>query len=87
MLELNAEPRSFAAMAREFYQEKAMTKHMPAIPVANRSDKGPLNKPESTAEVSTEKHLEPPNSAEQGDTANIRQNTTNKGAFRGRRMK
>jgi hypothetical protein len=48
-----------------------MTKHMPEAPPANRSPKGPGD----------------PNTSEQGDTANIRQNTTNKGSFRGWRMK
>jgi hypothetical protein len=33
------------------------------------------------------KHPEPQNIAEQGETANIKQNTTNKGYFHGRRMK
>jgi hypothetical protein len=33
------------------------------------------------------KHTEPQNIGEQGETANIKQNTTNKGYFHGRRMK
>ncbi len=31
------------------------------------------------------KHEHHPNAAEEGETANIKQNTTNKGYFRGRR--
>jgi hypothetical protein len=34
-----------------------------------------------------ENHPDDLNTSEQGDTANIKQNTTNKGFFRGRRMK
>ena len=59
--------------------------HMPPVPPANRSQKGPGD----TSEVSKDaaaSHAEI-NTAEQGDTANIRQNTTNKGFFQGRRVK
>jgi hypothetical protein len=59
--------------------------HMPPVPPANRSQKCPGDKSEvskpaaaSRAEINT---------AEQGDTANIRQNTTNKGFFQGWRVK
>jgi len=34
-----------------------------------------------------DKHPEPGNTAERGETANIAQNTTNKGFFAGRRVK
>ena len=64
-----------------------MSKHLPAVPAANRSKKGPEGGEEFTTPTSTEKRALPVNTSEQGDTANIRQNTTNKGAFRGRRMK
>ena len=63
-----------------------MTKHVPPIPPANRSNKGTGNDLGATPETSV-KHSEPQNTAEQGETANIRQNTTNKGYFHGRRMK
>jgi hypothetical protein len=63
-----------------------MTGHMPPIPPANRSNKGPKNKPDSYQDNSLE-HQTPQNSAEQGETANIKQNTTNKGYFQGRRVK
>jgi hypothetical protein len=63
-----------------------MTKHMPPIPPANRSNKGTGNDFEATQDTSV-KPREPQNIAEQGETANIKQNTTNKGYFHGRRMK
>jgi hypothetical protein len=64
----------------------AMTKHMPPVPPANRSHKGTGGASESAHDDSV-KHPEPQNIAEQGETANIKQNTTNKGYFHGRRMK
>jgi len=63
-----------------------MATHMPPIPPGNRSDKGPAPDPDRARDL-TEKHAEPLNTSEQGDTANIKQNTTNKGYFHGRRMK
>ncbi len=62
-----------------------MKSHMPPIPPASRSNKGPNddNDPSQTAA----KKPAPQNSAEQGETANIKQNTTNKGFFQGRRVK
>jgi hypothetical protein len=58
---------------------------MPPVPPANRSPKGPGD----NSEVSKDAATSPAevNTAEQGDTANIRQNTTNKGFFQGRRVK
>lgn len=64
-----------------------MTKHLPPVPSANRSAKGSGEDRKPTKNAEDGKHLEPPNTSEQGDTANIKQNTTNKGFFRGRRMK
>jgi len=64
-----------------------MTKHLPEAPAANRSNKGPGDLHEAAPDTT---HANPPgalNSSEQGDTANIKQNTTNKGFFRGRRIK
>ena len=64
-----------------------MSRHneMPPVPSANRSHRGTgddtqadKNSPAKKGEI---------NSAEQGDTANIRQNTTNAGFFKGRRVK
>jgi hypothetical protein len=64
-----------------------MTKHMPQAPVANRSKKGPGDRHEVGSDSTHEKRPNDLNTSEQGDTANIRQNTTNKGFFLGRRMK
>ena len=62
-----------------------MTKHMPPVPPANRSNKGPED--ETDPSPSAPKKTAPQNSAEQGETANIKQNTINKGFFQGRRVK
>jgi hypothetical protein len=64
-----------------------MTKHMPDVPAANRSKKGPGDRHEVGRDTTHENRSEDLNTSEQGDTANIKQNTTNKGYFRGRRMK
>jgi hypothetical protein len=64
-----------------------MSSHMPPVPPANRSPKGPANAEGAAKDTTLEKNGEPPNAAEQGDTANIKQNTTNKGYFQGRRVK
>jgi hypothetical protein len=63
-----------------------MTKHMPPVPPTNRTNKGTGGDPESPRDASI-KHPEPQNIAEQGEMANIKQNTTNKGYFHGCRMK
>ncbi len=59
--------------------------HMPPVPPANRSQKGPGDH----SEIPSSEPLKHPdiNPAEQGETANIRQNTINKGFFKGRRIK
>jgi hypothetical protein len=64
-----------------------MTSHMPAIPPENRSNKGTKSADADAARDTsvTEDHAQ--NTAEQGDTANIKQNTTNKGFYQGRRVK
>jgi hypothetical protein len=59
--------------------------HMPPVPPASRSPKGPGDKSEVSKDAAPS-HAEV-NIAEQGETANIRQNTTNKGFFQGRRVK
>jgi len=63
-----------------------MAPHMPPTPPANRNehDSGEASQ---KARDSSEKRAEPLNTSEQGDTANIKQNTTNKGFFQGRRIK
>jgi hypothetical protein len=60
---------------------------MPEVPVANRSKKGPGDQHEVASDTTRDKHPDNLNTSKQGDTANIKQNTTNKGFFRGRRMK
>ena len=64
-----------------------MSRHneMPPVPPANRSHKGTGD----CAEVNkdTSRTTSDVNTAEQGDTANIKQNTTNAGFFKGRRVK
>jgi hypothetical protein len=62
-----------------------MPTHMPPVPPANRSkdDHGS----DSVKKVSNDKlvkHEHHANAAEKGETANIKQSTTNKGFFRGR---
>jgi hypothetical protein len=63
-----------------------MTNHMPPIPPASRSNKGPKDEG-GDHQISGTEHSEPQNIAEQGETANIKQNTTNKGFYQGRRVK
>lgn len=64
-----------------------MSKRMPEVPVANRSKKGPGDHHEVGSDTTHGERPDDLNTSEQGDTANIKQNTTNKGFFRGRRMK
>jgi hypothetical protein len=59
---------------------------MPPIPPGNQSTKGPKSDAEAERATSKGNH-DVQNSAEQGDTANIKQNTTNAGFFKGRRVK
>ena len=65
-----------------------MSRHNERPPVlpANRSNKGTGDKVEVNKD-SSKGHGDIQNSAEQGDTANIKQNTTNAGFFKGRRVK
>ena len=64
-----------------------MSGHMPTVPPGNRSDKGPIQKNADKLKDTTHKESKAENLSEQGETANIKQNTTNKGFFHGRRMK
>ena len=59
--------------------------HMPPVRPDNRSHKGTDDNSETANEM-PELHADV-NTLEQGDTANIKQNTTNKGFFKGRRIK
>ncbi len=61
-----------------------MSSRMPPIPPANRSTKGSGSDPDKTKDKAV-KHEHHANAAEEGETANIKQNTTNKGFFSGRR--
>jgi hypothetical protein len=71
-----------------------MSSNMPPVPPGDRSTKGPIKSRKRDKQISaqvaenrtvkpSEKHH---NAAEEGNTANIKQNTTNKGFYRGRRM-
>jgi len=64
-----------------------MSRHneMPPVPpLANRSHKGTGDNTEVSKDTSKTNEV---NTAEQGETANIKQNTTNAGFFKGRRVK
>lgn len=58
---------------------------MPPVPPASRSPRGGGQVPDVKKDTSSKRTED--NYAEQGDTANIRQNTTNAGYFHGRRTK
>ena len=63
-----------------------MTGKMPKVPPGNQSTKGPSKNADADRDTSgREKRTQ--NTAEQGETANIKQNTTNAGFFKGRRVK
>ena len=63
-----------------------VSSHMPPVPPANRSKKGRGSDPKMSKDTSVKEHEHHHNAAEEGETANIKQNTTNKGFFRGRRL-
>ncbi len=63
-----------------------MAHRMPPVPPANQSHIGP-GEDTRPAQDTSKKDREPPNEAEQGQTANVRINTTNAGFFKGRRVK
>jgi hypothetical protein len=63
-----------------------MSSRNPPVPPASRSNKGPRSNPEVSKDKKLVKHEHHGNAAEEGDTANVKQNTTNKGYFRGRRL-
>jgi hypothetical protein len=66
-----------------------MSRHneMPPVPPGNRSKKGPGDNSETRKDTTRMKKTSDLNTSEQGETANIRQNTTNAGFFKGRRVK
>ena len=60
----------------------------PPVPAASKSTKGPANDDEvARGQTDTEGDRKHHNAGEQGQTANIKQNTTNAGFFKGRRVK
>ena len=70
-----------------------MPSNMPPVPPDNRGREWPRNsskvdKPRTKAvkNRSVKQVEQHHNAAEEGETANVKQNTTNKGFFRGRRM-
>jgi hypothetical protein len=63
-----------------------MSSHMPPVPPANCSKRGGKSEMAVAKDKKLVKHEHHANSAEEGDTANIKQNTTNRGFFRGRRF-
>jgi hypothetical protein len=62
-----------------------MSSRMPPVPPASRSKYGSKTNPKASKDDKVVKHEHHPNAAEEGDTANIKQNTINEGYFRGRR--
>jgi hypothetical protein len=63
-----------------------MSGHMPSIPHRNQSTKGPKANADANRDTSAkESHSQ--NLGAQGDTANIEQNTTNAGFFKGPQVK
>ncbi|HYG86836.1 MAG TPA: hypothetical protein VD978_11315 [Azospirillum sp.] len=56
-----------------------MTKHVPPVPPAGRSDKGPGGSPDAPIDTSGDTQATPKNLREQGSQGNIKQNTTHQG--------
>lgn len=56
-----------------------MSKHMPPVPPANRSDKGPGSAPEPNPDDRRGVQSRPGNLKEQGQQGNTKQNTTHQG--------
>ena len=63
-----------------------VSSHMPPVPPANRTKKGRGSDPKMSKDTSVKQPEHHHNAAEEGERANIKQNTTNKGFFRGRRL-
>ena len=64
-----------------------MSSKMPSIPPGERSPQRAGGSDPATSKDIKNKHPEAGNTDEKGSTANIAQNTTNKGFFAGRRVK
>ena len=78
------EKRSMLVFTRQ--RRNLKMNKMPPIPPGNQSPKGPKSNAEAERDTS-KGHQDIQNSAEKGETANIKQNTTNAGFFKGRRVK
>jgi hypothetical protein len=63
-----------------------MSSRMPPVPPASRSKHGSKRNLEVLKDNKLVKQEHHPNSAEEGDTANIKQSTTNEGYFHGWRQ-
>jgi hypothetical protein len=64
-----------------------MTKHMFQASAANRGQKGPGDRHEVGGDATRASLLDDQNASEQSGAANVKQNTTNKRYFLGRRIK
>jgi hypothetical protein len=71
---------------RSLSEDFLMSSRMPPIPPANRNKRGGGGDPRTPNQNSERQPEHHQNAAEEGETANIEQNTTNKGFFRGRRL-
>jgi hypothetical protein len=60
-----------------------MSSRMPPVTPASRSKHDSKRNPEMLNDDKLAKHEHHPNSSEEGDTANIKQNTTNEGYYFG----
>ncbi|HYH37018.1 MAG TPA: hypothetical protein VD860_02260 [Azospirillum sp.] len=56
-----------------------MTKHMPPVPPAGRSDKGPGSSPDAPTDTGGHNREVPDNVDNQNRQGNIKQNTTHQG--------
>jgi hypothetical protein len=63
-----------------------MPGRMPSVPPGNQSNKGTASRRSALSNDKLAMRDHHPNAAEEGDTANIKQNTINKGFFHGRRF-
>jgi hypothetical protein len=63
-----------------------MASRMPPVPPASRSNKGAASDSSAKPKEKLVKHERHANAAEEGESANVKQNTTNKGFFHGRRL-
>jgi hypothetical protein len=86
-LVLPLEPKPSMSLSFTTRRGMNMSRHnaMPPVPSANRSNKGTGDHSEVNKDLAKVKREV--NTAEQGETANIKQNTSNAGFFKGRRVK